>query len=1412
MTDKAKHQWAAGGLSSYPLSHPVIGQGGFFDAFQHFIQLTDNEAEKFAHVFPIIGQWGVGKSRLGYELIAQVNDTSRGWWVRDADGELEERRLFHTDADRDQYLALYIRYSQIANEYNNADNWFAFGLIKALMPLTRTDFDGSIQGEVAREAADRLFVAGFDPNQLASALEVSAKHSDETLYEDPELATRLCQAAYQVLNTLGIKYILVVLDELETAAEAATYGIEETGLKHLDGRAITLMGKALKEEDPRRKLPWLRYAALCSPAIGDELRQTHSNARRFEFAVLEANAFADVSDFVRILADEGRLVEAYPPGLIEAAYTMSAGNFGWFNVIMAGIDERLHQKRMRGEGDPSTLGALFEDLVKVSNRVQTYVLDHHAIEGVRIQDRALLTTVRDLLYGQLPVAVDTFAEATRTALLDARNEYDEAIATLFRRVKWDAFDAGEALRQAKFERRQRFWTLNGVDQPLDLRQLLSNLSTYAVHETQGRRRDDGVYHLIVPLQQAGFIELVAMLYPHPAAEDAARALWSHFQNGEDMAPEAATHIGPSIAMIARLDVRHQKQSRSALIFRDPDQNAAHKTVLDAQGTQDESMRARQVLVGAMRLIDSHWDYDAVPVAPAQSSLTLIATKPASRGAHPGGLVAFDGLKLHPKGRVLFAWVKNVDGLERLCHLASAQFGEEGRTPVVAFTASRALVDLMENPPNGTLVDAKNYLMLYQLSTTEVHILHQIGPAHALCRGFKLDNKGFSTAFSDRLQSLVRPFNRAVVDFRERLNRLGRIAWPLRCSGSLTENERALLVRAWRVLAIETPAGASLAHLDEKSGVDVEQLKALFTKLGLPPKARAADYTDAEQAGLFSCFDDHAEPCFPPFLVVLIQRLLKGSFDLKLATREWFWGYTWVSAKPKDIFYDWMTLVGELGFGKPEPKTKHGYIAVSRTELRSAYQEADNWLRRDVPDCVAEMAVLFGEGRVNELFGAEDLAKPGVKILAARRKLEECHVDLDQLDATEGRSADADAFRAAALRRRRIIEKIAWVYQPERYRDLDQDTNVHTLDFESDATPLWERIRRATLFVDQVRRVEGRLAKRTESLAEEMRLAVGHLSDFPIALFTLTLEKINHILDGALQPEPSMIETGKKQQREPGTLCQSLRDLKVAEVMTHLESLAAEVGLDLSTWNEASLDDCHGNIVPAFRELKKEYERIHAELLDGSRRLTEIVTVLHDAPAAFRYPSSVKTPTEMINRLGHIEGNLATVKADEVARLRKTHNQEAQLGKFQPLMAGARRLLGETRTAWVRLLGDIQTVENCVGAYREDLTREPRLAACQRGLAALARVGATAQPTALGLKEIEAAGALADAQRLVDRRRQQAESAGAQAMQGLGVSFERWCAIVESLEEDGEPMLEPQEADALVERGFLRRTYRLGGAS
>jgi hypothetical protein len=336
--------------------------------------------------------------------------------------------------------------------------------------------------------------------------------------------------------------------------------LETEAEKALDGRAIKLIGKAIKEEDPRGKLPFLRYVALCSPAIGQELREIRSTARRFELVELSQNAFADVSDFVQLLQKDGLLANEYPTGLVEAAYAMSGGNFGWFNVVMANIDQiikgrRLKQsaRRTKEDPEPNDVGSLFDEAVRVSSRMRDHVLDRQAVANLEIA-REDLGLARELLYGQLPVRLDRWEESKRESLLNATNEFGAPIAMLFQKVQWSAQASAKALQKNKFKRVQsgNEWTLVGVGEPLDLTQLLANLGTYSIHESASGSGDQ--LTLLVPMNSSQFAQLASILYPHPAVEDAARAIWRDLIGDDSVPEENGTHLGPSIDMLNRLNL------------------------------------------------------------------------------------------------------------------------------------------------------------------------------------------------------------------------------------------------------------------------------------------------------------------------------------------------------------------------------------------------------------------------------------------------------------------------------------------------------------------------------------------------------------------------------------------------------------------------------------------------------------------------------------------------------------------------------------------------------------------------------------------------------------------------------------------------------------------------------------------
>ncbi len=1403
---KAMHQWAAGGVSGYPVKHPLIGQGDFFNKFQHFLRL--NTQEEFVQVFAAIAAWGVGKSSLGFQVVSQINDTSRGWFVRDETGGLQEAKLFKDEAERSQYLGLYLRYSQIRNDYQNIDNWFGFGLYKALVPLATGQFDNSIHLAIARETSDRLEVKGFERAKLAAALELEKKYSDQDLFENATLVTNLCERAYAYLQQFGIKYMLLVLDELETAGEASTYGIEEKDMKYMDGRAIKMIGAAIKEEDPRRKLPWLRYLALCSPVIGHELREIQSLARRFELMELQANAFSDVSDFVRKLGEQGRLSAIYPQGLVEAAYSMSAGNFGWFNVLMANVETKLQEL-----GAGVSLGKLFSETARSSSRISDHVLDTKSLEHLTLP-ATFKPQAAEFLFGQLPRPLGAWGEPVRKALSEARNEFDEPIACLFRKVVWDEAQCEKALREAKFTREGARWRCPNVPEPLNLQQLLANLGTFAIHETAGAAPIGGQHPLLIPIQQKEFVQLVQTLYPHPAAEDAARALWKSLAGGADFPETSATHLGPSLAMLSRLNLRLRRQQQNTFVFRTPDENAAFDKAMALTKKQNEKERGFQILTGAMRLLDENWEYRAVETGLATELVAIETSKDSQRK----GLITFDGLKLHQDGRAIFALVKSLAELEKLCEQVSEQHRRQGRTPVVAFTTSHQLLDGFTSSDLPKFKVARGYLKLYQLSTNEEFMLHQIGLAREACTNFQMNRRLFSTPFDGRLQALRRGISEALTEWRRELNHAGRIAWPCRSSGMLKPADRDLLIRAWRRLLIEAEPAQALVNLDENSGLKVEEVRAVLARLDITPKARSAGYAPDERAMLFDPLGDSAEPKFPHFLRFIANRVLKNviTWDLDRAREEWFWGYCWEGAKPADIFKDWMALLSDIGLveetGTGENIRDKRYEPVPLSTLTGLRQEADNWLTSELGPIVLRLAGVFGEGKVMEMFGPKGL-KPGTKVTRGAKCLDDAKILLEQASNLETNydptkvdtEAQITTLRADCRNRLKAKELVDWVFVRDRFNTITLDDNLKTINFENDDVPFWERIGKADKLATYFKEQRVKMTERAEHLQKLLTDEAKDLAGFPTSVFTRQLERIKSVLAAAEKPasDSSLGETTLAQYSTPGTLAFLLKDLKSQQAIDKLEQLAVELGYEPATGAVKPLAEIEGSIVGTFMELKKLMASMHRSLADFNADGENHIAQIAGAPDDYIYPATIPAAKDLASRAESIKEELGLVQEDLEDVLNR-HAGAAQLGHFQPIMLDVKKAYQAKEGLVGVFRGQVTTLGNSITDYRKNLIQKAKINQIQEALNPLRRVKKLPVLADFGSKEIDSTPTLKAAAELVTSRELDGEKEGGELLAGSGVSFERWKSILTTLSAEQNPDLSSEEERELLNRGFLRK--------
>lgn len=1415
MVDLARlHSWAATGVSDYPPRDPLVGQSRFFKRYRTFIHTVDQEADNFAHVFAVEAEWGRGKSRLGHELIAQINDCSKGWFVREDGAQLEDKKLFD-QATQDKYLALYIRYSQVASDYQNSDNWFGFGLYRALLPLATGKFDGSIQSKIAEQALHRLNPAGFDPQQLAQCLELDQAHSEEALYEEEGLVVRLVQAAYSYLEKFGIGYVLVVLDELETVAEAATFGLEQDDAKRLDGQAIRLIGKAIKEEDPRRKLPWLRYVALCSPLLGQQLREIQSVARRFELVELEHNAFADVSDYVAQLKVERKLAHDYPTGLVEAAYAMSGANFGWFNVIMANVDAVLAQYAAVGK-QVTDMGALFDAVVESSGRVAEHVLDKHAIEGIKTGDHDLRAIAQSLLYGQLPVALDA-APARCKELLQLANEDGEPVASLYRKMPFNALQCRQALEEAKFKREKDEWLYPAVEQALSLTALLQNLRTFAINEAE---KDV----LLMPLSRGEFKHLLSLLYDHPAVEFAADALWQKLIGGDQFIPsEEATHIGPSVAMLLRLDLRYRNQQHNSMIFRDPADAAVHeaamKTFLQASG-HNPGLRWTARLMGLMRLLDKNWQYAQTGLSNKEN--LYIQTSPCGQGAgQRGGLLYCEGLKLHPDNLAWFAWVNNREELDRLHQLAATRHADEGRFPVMAFTAS---THLMEQYNRGDVEEKlKDDLLLYYLNPSEVDQLERIGLSPEQCKGLLLDEARLTSKFKNKLSALRDFAYQAIQQWRARLNERGLIAWPLKPTGKINTQDRDLLLQAWTLFVFKEPALLGLNDLETKHGIDAEEVASLMQRLALPSKLLSLGFARQEHAGLFSDLANpqQAQAKIPFFLARIANPASTQEWTLEKAKRDWYWGYLQhASVTAKNVFDDWMWWCGELHLLQLQDATAATakWQSLPRAKLDNAINEAQNWFDGNGADgykaVVAKLERVFGYDRIPGLFAPLGKSPTGTETVEAHELLKAARSAFDALKVGEealalqgadALSAIADEIPTLLAGRFEVLQRVAGV-KPEHVPEITLG-NINTLRLDDKSQSLYQRIEQARLFADCVEKAATQIKQGIDHLITDIEADAKNLALFPRSLFTLSLQTVTNILDGALQQHNASGTAAAEGTASSDTLLYYLRSLQLDKAADRLRLLAEEAGVNIDNGTALGLADNLGCIASSYRAGKKKFVEITGYLAELQTRCAEAARVLEPMPADYSAPEHAQELATLAQKLVLI-GDAFEDLADLAKNEREKFREQARKGQFSAIRDIPDRLLNPIHSQLHSVGGAISKVENTILSHRETLVSQtnerylpvlmPLFSACSE-----------AAPAAISLSSVSPL-TLHDLHVTIDVQQTQWETKATQLLSGTGLDFASWQDLAKAIAEGKSPVLSQPAQEALVAKGILKMKLYFGG--
>jgi hypothetical protein len=820
----------------------------------------------------------------------------------------------------------------------------------------------------------------------------------------------------------------------------------------------------------------------------------------------------------------------------------------------------------------------------------------------------------------------------------------------------------------------------------------------------------------------------------------------------------------------------------------------------------------------MRLLDQHWDYDPVDAGLGGKLVAVTTRKPATGKT---ALVNCQQLHLHPDGKVIFAWVRSEEELLELCDRASGARKDQGRVPVVAFTPLNHLCEKFQAAADRKLRDAHEYMMLYEISAREEQQLFPIGLPSVMISGFKFHESRFTSAFTQRINVTTRALLDAIKAWRRKLDDAGRICWPMRNSGILQTADREKLFAAYRELL---SSSKQLIDLPAKTGVQASEIRATLDRMAVSTKAKSLDYSDDERCGLFSTLDDRAIAQVPAFLIRIYEHLLLSGeaarWSFERAKEEWFWGYTWEGPRPKETFAHWMVLLVDLGIaeeadGLSADKSPQ-YQLIQRSSLKNRIEEANNWLKQDYPKIVERMKGVFGVGRISESFAPSNAPQKGTKTTTAEESLKQSAASLTLIDDKEtrwrnleGDDEKAESFKEVFRARLESKAKSEAVFNRKKY-DKEQDLDsIKQLNLDDENAPLWHRIRQADLFVNFVLRSKARIKQRAEELATE--LSIDLEPGFPIKIFTRSLSMIRNILDGSIGKGPAEGETQKDQFLSPGTLGYALRELKVAQATERLEALAREVGCDLHHDTNLAIENIDGAIVTGYRNLLKAYSAERNRLSECKEQLASFQILLADVPDDFIYPASVEAFDRLLVRPGMIEETLNTNLEEDVDELMAVHRKAARIGNFVPLMDEAKNLLQESKRAIASLASHLATLQNVVSAYRQGLLQGEQLRSLEKADHALRSAMRQPIQPALKLTDLER-GNLKDAKARIDARRRFLIESLDHELSGVKIGHREWVKLVNDLENDQLPDLSQEVASALVAKGLIRVTYRLGGGA
>lgn len=332
------------GIAQYPSEGPMIGQEHIRDALERFLSEAGEATQDNLFIY---GDWGSGKSRIGYQLVAEFNGKADGWLCEDKEGSGYTNIPLYDDIES-TVLPLLISLSDFVDDIDQDT-----AAVRAFNEAVEQVLDEST--EWSTDVNKQLSEYSVDELDLQTARTSSSGPRDKfenyvtTFYEGGD-----------------IDRIAVIIDEVEQvddALETAPDNVDTAGVSQQRLRAF-FEGLKRAVNNIENRLAF-KTILLTTSNLEREVNQIGGFQRRKEEEHIKRPTVDQALKLTNELAAEYDL--DISDQTVKALFFASSNNFGWFSSAMYTM---LLQQRKAApddtyadiiEDNPAAFDQIFED-------------------------------------------------------------------------------------------------------------------------------------------------------------------------------------------------------------------------------------------------------------------------------------------------------------------------------------------------------------------------------------------------------------------------------------------------------------------------------------------------------------------------------------------------------------------------------------------------------------------------------------------------------------------------------------------------------------------------------------------------------------------------------------------------------------------------------------------------------------------------------------------------------------------------------------------------------------------------------------------------------------------------------------------------------------------------------------------